>query len=78
MRVRQLTHEISPISLSFLCLRPIPRTGGARSGNGDVDGSDPPISVPESGAGVGRNLHWRRTPWEGRSRLTDPWREGQK
>ena len=26
-----------------------------------------PFSVPESGTGMWRNLHWRRTPWEGRS-----------
>ena len=43
-----------------------------RSGKSEVDGSDPPFSLPGSGAAAARNLHLRGTSWEGRSRANDP------
>ena len=58
--------------LSPLQLRLASRRGGARTGKSEVDGSDPPFSLPGSGAAALRNLHLRNTPWEGRSRPNDP------
>ena len=58
----------------FLSVSYVPRTPGrrGRSGRSEVDGSDPPFLVPESGTAGLRKSHLRNTPWEGRSRLNHP------
>ena len=44
-------------------LRLASRRGGARTGNPEVDGSDPPFLLPGSGTGALRNSHLHNTPW---------------
>ena len=56
-----------PLMVTSIYLDP-----GGRSGIWEVDGSDPPFSLPGSGAAALRNLHLRNTPWEGRSRPINP------
>ena len=65
MGAGQLTQRDFPDLLFPLMVTAVVSDRGARTGKSEVDGSDPPFSVPESGAGVRRNLHLRSTPWGG-------------
>ena len=51
MGVCELTHAISPISLSLMLLRPCFRLRRARTGKAEVEGSDPPLFPARCGRG---------------------------
>ena len=61
-----LSNSLSPLRLRISSRR------RRRTGNTEVDGSDPPFLLPGAGAGVLRDSHLRNTPWGGRSRPNYP------